>query len=371
MKNFRLSSIAISLLASIFVLCSCVNTETVEPSNPEKSNKIVINIGSPEQSQTRGDSDHSGHKLRYIAKLYQSTRVIDRKEVIEGELGNGTQRNQLVFDVEPDNYILYVFADYIPEDYVAKDYLFEDLYYWTEVSSDAIKMNAVPGLNNKDDQVNDKYFNNDNYDCFSKKITVKKEASEVVLNVTLERAVAKIRLVDTSRKKGSYKIGISQLGYIKQYGINDSTAAGLKTLTSKSSNLVELTKEFEGNEDQEIMYYYVFASKSPEPTDKLSLQVSLTDENGNNKTVLIDNIEVNQNHITTIKGSFLPEASQNNPGGDNGNSGNNNNPDDSGNSGNNGNGGENPSTKNGPIYLNLSVPSEDFTQSQNSNWNLN
>lgn len=343
-----LSLLSVASILGLFSLTSCVSTDTMEPEiKSDSSKKLILNFSTPEALTTRATD---GYKLRLSAKLYSGSlsnldgRIEKREELIYGEKGNGDVVNQVVFDVPTGyNYSILVFADYIPSSFQPDaSGRYNDYFYDTSRYKDAVTMLATPGNKNTED-ADITFFNNDNYDCFSAKQYLEiKNAEEVVFNLELKRAVAKVRLVDNSKNSGDYDLKINNINYLKSFNlINDR--GGYNSVKSSKALTLFTQKSFTGVDEQELAFFYTFASESTTAVEYPQVTLTIDDQNGNNNSLQAKNIDVKRNYITTVKGGFLPDS----------------NPKDDPGTGDN--------TKEGPIYVNMAI-STDSWQNQTSSW---
>lgn len=345
-------------IVSLTGLSGCVTTDTLEPDlNEPAGNQIVLNLA-PDEIPTRA-SDHSGHKLRYVAKLYSgsannvNTKVFIRQELIDGQPGNKGKTNQMVFEVDPGTtYTIFVFADYIPESATLSGDTYGDYYYDTNTYKDAVRMLSTPGKTNTD-KFTSEFFNNDNYDCFAITHTFSKTEKNIVLNDKLKRMVSKVRYVDNSTNNGSYTIGVKKLGYYSDLDFVNYIAKSNSSFDSDPGfTEVEVSKSKTFNSaDKEVVFFYTFTTK-PETNRNESVYMTFTTtpSSGGKQTFTTKDIAVKRNFITTVNGAFLTE--------------------DTGYQGGNG-GGEAetpPLDEDGPVYLNLGVETTEWNN-QSSSWN--
>lgn len=377
MKSLCKLSFIFSFLLGMFTFSSCVSTETMEPEMENDQNRIVLNLDSPTPDGTRADSNH---KLRYVAKLFMgyknnlSTDIYYRKEIIEGDASQGDKANQIIFDVPKGTYTIIVFADYIPVDRQKNNQGEYGDYYYDTSKKDVVTVLPTPGDKNSE-KPSASFFNNDNYDCFMGLVTIEKTEKKEICNMALQRIVSKVRFLDTSNNAGQYNIKLSKAGCYSMYDINSDIANFLENYSAN----ITLTKQMNGSTDQEILFYYTFATKDKPTKEKLNVSFSVSNNSGQNNEFSISNIEINQNYITTVRGKFLPTSpgstpgnpnnpsdpgTGENPGTDNPDNPNNpNNPDNPNTPG----GSDNPNEE-GPIYLNLSISSDPWLNST-SEWN--
>ena len=360
MKNRRYFLLPVTAVMVMSFMNSCLSTDIMEPrSGEETGHKVVINLSAPEAVKTR--AGHEGYKLRYVAKLYAGTdgaidsSVEERQELIEGEKGSGGVENQLVFNVPQDNkYIIYVFADYIPENsQPTENGYYKDYFYNTTADKNVVVMMTNPGNKNSDAIIPESFFNNDNYDCFAgvAALEEKKTSKEVKLEVELHRIVSKIRLVDTSKFSGIFNGKSSSLTFFDRYTIkqNLKNETGWNKVNYNKSLTLFDKKNFLGDEEQELFFFYSFASiDTSSPLEKPQIQFSVTDyvEITSTLSVSTGYIEVRRNCITTVKGRLLPGLTA-----------------------------EDPSlgqeeTRDGPIILDMSTSKEDW-ENMETTWTSN
>lgn len=353
MKSITLSLLSIAALLS---LNSCVSTDILEPESSQDTEKrLVLNLTAPAEAATRAQD---GYKLRYTAKLYSgndgnaNTLEVQRQELIDGETGPGGVENQLVFYVpEGYQYTIFVFADYIPESFEPKSTtgLYDDYFYDTAMDSkNVMKMLPTPG-NKKINELSPSFFNNDFYDCFGGVAVLeeKKTSKEVRFDLELYRLVSKVRFVDTSSLSGSIDVKLASFKYLQGYTLrnnkNYETGGFLETYTFKNNLTIFRNKDFTGEEEQEILFFYTFASIGS--TEKPGIELILTDYINQTEanSIYVDKIDVKRNHITTVKGNLLPGLAADDPNQDQ------------------------DENKNGPIILNMTTSKEDW-QKDETTW---
>lgn len=376
----------LSLWVLFGALSSCVSTEPVDPSSGSDDKvPLVLNLKMDEAASTRAEANHSGFKLRYIAKMFEGSfanlnSVKERKEMIAAG-----DANQMVFYVDPNQtYSFIVYADYIPSDTQKNsDNEYGDYYYDTHTNKDMVTMLTSPKGNFSDVTVD--FFNNDNYDFFAGAVQIEKRDETIIRDVVLKRRVAKVRFVDNSTNSGVYTISVSSFRHIRNFTIDDGSTNAM-TPTQHDQQLVVSPNKFVSNSgDKEVLFFYTFAHEYAD-NSLTALTMNVSSDNGVSQKIEANNIPLQMNYITTVKGKLLPDSSgSNNPGGnDNPGSGGSNNPggdgpgtenpgsgnDNPGTGGDNpGTGGDNPGTggddnpgNDGPsdpslgaIYLNLSM----------------
>ena len=359
MKNIKLAILSLATPIAFLTLSSCVDTETLEPETTGKGlTPVVLNLTAPADAQTRADD---GYKLRYTAKLYSgsntqpNTEVVQRQEMIDGDVSERGVQNQMLFYVEPGSlYVIYVFADYIPETTEANATgLYKDYFYDTSsLPYGTYKMLSTPGNKNTND-VSDLFFNNDKYDCFGAavELTDKKTDKEVSLNAELRRLVSKVRLVDKSQFSGSYDGKLSKIYYLCQYTLDPIKSKETGWNKVSSTKKIDLLKnvEFKGAEEQELLFFYTFASIATQSAEFPEIELTLTDHVNPAlvNSIATGNIIVQRNHITTVKGKLLPGIPADDPNGDV------------------------EETRDGPIILNMSIANEDWINDLESDWKSN
>lgn len=357
------------------ILCgmsACMETDVVNPNgNQPKGEKIVLDLSSESMGLTRADANHV---LRYKATLFlgspsnvqKNTR--ETKELIE----DSQATNQIIFNVETGkDYVIYVFADYIPKENVRADGQNIDQYYDTSMPDNALgryTMLTTPG-NATSLAISADFFNNDNYDCFYGYVSGNKPEEEVRHDMKLTRAVGKVVIGDISGNKGTFDVSVSKLGIYRYFDVvKDMTNAngrGSYYDNSGFSNMVithdkNIANGGSDSAPQELFYFYAFANGKDNSNKTYAfLTFNLKGSDVAEKTYVIsDNvIQVQKNFITTLKGNFVVSNSGNN-GNNGGNTGNGGNDDNGGNSGDN-TGGDNTGggtgSKAGPVILDLST----------------
>ena len=322
MKNLSTGLLALSALLA---LNSCVSTTTLEPEPAEKGKtSLVFNLLPDEEAATRADN-HDGYKLRYIATLYsgRATNITQsvtpqRKEIIDGEISSLGNKNQLIFDVDRDNYYtLIVFADYIPSDYKYNEEKggYDDYFFnTTDFGREVIQMLSYPGDKNslKDNKIielSPDFFNNDNYDCFGGVAVTPypKTEEKIELNLQLYRMVAKVRFEDITEMSGKLDVVINGLTYYSRFSLRENAddASAYADVSINTTNVkLSTNKDFKGEEKQEIFYFYTFASSDKSQTPKINF--TLTDSKGENKDIDVKVIPVKRNQITTVRGYLFP-----------------------------------------------------------------
>lgn len=325
MKRIKLATLfsCASLLTA--GLTSCVSTETLEPSSQTNDmERIVLNLTADHEENTRAEVNHEGYKLRYSAILYntsfnnlaQATRK-ERQEILEGDKSSEGEENQIIFHAPKGTYTIIVYADYIPESYDKIEGEYGDYFYDTHTDRDRVKILRTPGNNTTEDVSND-FFNNDNYDFFCTVIgDIVKGEEKVTKSTTLNRSVAKVRVVDTSDFSGVYSLEINNLSSNVFYRL--STSAAYEGFGKPDKNnyewKTERNQQLDDNGEKELFFYYSTAIKNAnkDSDNTMNLKVKCTKENGEkgeNYEKIFDNltIPVQKNYITTIKGKFLPSS---------------------------------------------------------------
>lgn len=352
------------ILAVSSIMCSCVATETLEPLK-EKGEQIVINLSVPENDATRASADH---KLRYTAKLfYGSKGNVDENTMQKKELIEGTkEKNQIIFDVpEGETYTIVVFADYIPTENIGADGTNKDCYYNTSISNTNVEMLTTPG-NAASMAVSPEFFNNDNYDCFFACVQVEKTKLKVVCDLELQRAVAKVRFLDSTSAAGNFNIAVTKLGYLKTLELmNDQSLRDPNYTSFKSFAEVDPgAKSFsDGSAEKEVLFYYTFADPQSSSPQYSYIKFTVTDNEAH--SYVFDpgdgKIEIKRNFITTVRSNFLGTKSSGTGGDDNpsgpGNTTDPTDPTDPSGPGDSSGSGDD---EYGPIYLNLSISSESW-----------
>lgn len=288
-------------------LSSCISSEVIDmPESPDSSsNEIVLRVSAPDATKTR--SNHTGYKLRYVAKIFSSTSAnqatgltfIAKKEIIEGVVKD----NEITFSVTPEyNYTILVFADYIPETNTLTDGTYGDYFYDTKGTTEEIKFK---GTDQTKSNIDLNFFNNDNLDCFSAARTIYKKAERYDIDdLKLERAVAKIRFVDTSNNDlSNVSTTVSQIAYLQTF--QQAADNGVDFKSTKITD-IKLTPKSD-NADRELFYYYTLAPKSQTSLQDLTFKVTSGD-NSKEYKLEAGNVPARKNYITTIKSAFVPSS---------------------------------------------------------------
>lgn len=302
----------LTILFSIFCLwlTSCVSREIIDGPEPtEASNdEIVLHLSAPESAKTR--SDHNGYKLRYVVKLFSNNvgsglKFEQRKDIIEGE----TTKNEITFVAKPGPYKVMVFADYIPEETKKNGEIYEDCFY--DTSSEVYDNITLKGTDEEHTKIDEKFFNNDNLDCFSdvKEVTKKEGEQAKVETYNIPRAVSKVRFIDDTPDKSldNVKINIYQIAYCSEFAMQTGTAApSSDRKLTKQETFVSLEIIPRQEDDKELFCFYTFGPSSQENIDnKIKFDVIL-DENKSPFEYGESYIPIRKNYITTIKGKFIP-----------------------------------------------------------------
>lgn len=300
------------LSMGIISLSSCISTEEVKSSQKQEPSKaVVLNLNAPKEASTRADDSHL---LRYTAKLFigspsnidQST--MQRKELVEGFKGELGNENQIVFYLDPNTqYTIYIFADYVPKDKVNLAGGASDYYYNTTLANDQYRMYTNAGKNYT--EIGEDFFNNDHYDCFIAMVSDAKNEGKNEHNVTLKRAVSKVRFVDTSKNTGVYNITGSSLKqcYIITAAQGTIGAMGDETYRFSGLSIADKKDLTSSEEEKELFYYYTFANSGINSTTNNIVFNIKGEDNSFDKTYEIKNIQARQNYVTTVKGLFLSD----------------------------------------------------------------
>ncbi|MCH5224258.1 MAG: hypothetical protein J1E82_09475 [Muribaculaceae bacterium] len=306
-----------SLLISSVGFSACVSTDIEQPGQPikEYGDQLVINLQTPKHPATRADNTH---KLRYTAKVYHLLNGTDidlssvqRKEIIDN--GNSQENNVIVFKVDPDEkYRVFIFADYIPVESNLNDRgEYTDYYYNTHINSDYIAMNVTPG-NTSSSKIDRAFFNNDYYDCFSYSDTVHKTILKKELNCTLQRATAKIRVIETSENKNNFaNLTFQAVPFVSQFNLTTGECM-LSQSSTQGLSSIQLN-EFGNDDENELFYFYTLAGGKNSDTKHLErLKFTVTNLQGKTTETEIEaqKIPIQKNFITTIKGNFVAEEVQ-------------------------------------------------------------
>lgn len=296
---------------------SCVSTETVEPDSPkgQESGEVVINIKAPSDGETRADANY---KLRYVAKVFDGGNInnlgnlVMRKEIAGSDVSENNVANQIIFKVDPGySYTILVFADYIPAGNSYTDdakTMYQDCFYNTSMKFGTTSVPKVVWMRTTPESDAEKlskdFFFNDNYDCFYGYKSFKKTEDEVVIDMTLERAVALVEFRDISNYTGKYTISIDKkgIGYRPQFNMSPP---------SITSETIEQSLMFDNSvatTGQDVLSYYVFADDSEGQT--ISATFTVIPENGEAQKFTVNHIPVKRNYKTVVRGSYLEKKAE-------------------------------------------------------------
>ncbi len=297
MKFFANTLSVLSVVALIF--SGCASTSTVDaPDSPETPSDVIsFTLNAPTIS-TRADATHT---LRYTARLFKQNdksgefEFLQKKQILEG-----SSTSTLVFEgVETGEYAIYIFADYVPAGTQAlADGSYPDFYYDTTQTQEVSMRTFGPEI-----------INNDHYDCFAKYITLTKNEEEVHSVISLPRVVAKVRVIEESVTDGraASSISLTQFPIFTHYKIKNATPSEPYNypLGNVTEGKWDLTPPPAGQ--NELFYFYTFAPYNrTETLSYLAFTVSADGLSDVNTNIQSGKIEVRQNYITTLKGSFIP-----------------------------------------------------------------
>ena len=304
----KLFSVAVFL--SVLFLTSCVSTEITEPvseSLKEENSRLVLTMSAPAEVSTRA---MEGYKLRYIAKIFsgytkQNWQLIQRQEIIDGENDN----NEVVFSVPADaNYSIIVFADYIPQEYTkSSDGTYKDYFYNTKSNQKNVILRTTPGSDSQ--TVSPQFFNNDGYDCFYGMEKLRKEAPEVVVNMTLKRVAAQVKFEDISENEGEATVKVNKLGVRKQLDFDESpvTTSPSSSEADKSLGNILIAEDVDINPDMKDVFYFYTLADLITAKQYVSVEFSVTKGEIVSDPFTVTEIPVKSNFRTIVKGSYLPD----------------------------------------------------------------
>jgi len=270
-------SFLLSILPAIFA-GSCTSTDVIEPEPPEaKSDIITLNLSAPEAfSFPATRAAHEGHQLRYVAQLYHKNELNQTVRLARKELlASAGNLISFVASEGTGEYTVTLFADYIDEGATPNENgYYPDKYYNTQEEGDYIEM-LTPTIAGK------KIYpvNNDNYDCFALKHTIKKTGEAYNQDLTLKRSVSKIIFQDKgstgSRKDGVYGIKLTKLSFMNQYSF--SVGYSIKSNDDDNLNIEDLHTN-----DNVLFYFYTFPAaigndKSSKSFNTISFDIIPTD----------------------------------------------------------------------------------------------
>ncbi len=323
-KNIKhLTSIMTICLPALLIGCltaittGCSSTDVIDqPNNTEsKGQTITLNISCPDAAtSTRADNDHV---LRYSAILYtgktlQEGTLFERQEAIV----TAEESKTFTFEVPEDDYSYIVFADYIPAtSQPNSNDLYDDKYYNTEDPREKIYMRSFIDFStygNGNTKVDEKCFNNENYDCFAYfNQGITKGAEEVNEEITLERIVCRVAFkssTDMPENTSIKNITFTKFDFFGTHTITDKSIS-IQHAGASSLNLSKFTLENPAyTETGELFFFYTFAS--PKTGQEVSLlqfefTVNFDDESTYTNTVDAETIKPTPNHKITVIGPFL------------------------------------------------------------------
>lgn len=309
-KCNRFFNLSFLFLAGIF-LNGCTQTEVEQGlTEKERGKEITLSLSSPSEAATRADANH---KLRYIAKLFKGgyndvngVKFLERKEAIATD-GKST----IVFSVPEGDYSVLIFADYIPSSTNANSQgFYEDKYYDTSSETETIRMRAFT-TGQSDELLHFHCINNDNYDAFSGYTgIISKGPQKEERNITLTRCVSKVRFISSTNPTSTVnQIKFSKFSYCDVYMQYAGTALIEREYDHMKLSNYSLSG-MSNSSNNELFYFYTFASKSESTLKEFSFIVSF---NGTNNTYPVelgfDKVFCRQNYITTVNGAFLASES--------------------------------------------------------------
>lgn len=263
----RWSAMAAGILFLAGSSGSCTSTEVIQPEPPADSNTISIAVSTPEALPgTKADGAHTGMKLRYTAKLFKgdtppgapaqdpaNEKFVARQEIVPEESGTNT----FVFTAEQGKYCVAIFSDYIDAS-ATKDENghYTDKYYDTTSTTDYTNMLA---FHSKDGHVEyNNLINNEDFDCFYALHKLTKDINVYETDVTLTRAVCKIRLCTSSNVLyGVDKIELTKMSYLSEFS-HINKGSGIQNNVEDGC----LPEAFapNGGADNELFWFYSFGS---------------------------------------------------------------------------------------------------------------
>lgn len=294
---------ALLFSATILILLGgCSSTEIIDsPQEPAKKGKtITLSLSAPENASTRAGSDH---KLRYVAKLASgklddaSFKLQERKESIVSEGENTT----ITFSVEEGEYMIILFADYIPNNSTPDEHnCYPDYYYNTNYTDKPFIID-----------IKSFELNNDNMDCFGNVIKVKKGPEQVTKEVSLKRLVSKIRLISTTgldANKEIDNISYSKIPYYPDFNLEEGggfviSSKPISYSSANSNNFIHIDEN--NKEEYELFYFYSLADKNGNLLSEFDFTFNFKDNTSLPRHIDSGIITSKRNTITTIKGDFL------------------------------------------------------------------
>lgn len=292
--------IFIFLMVTILI-AACSSTDVEQPSpEPAASDDLVITISTPDTytfPTSRADAaDHAGHVLRFTAKLYDLSATGNTTADVPGDdkgllrtveqlATNGS--NKIVFSgVDPDEYFITLFADYIEEGATPDaNGHYPDKYYAVS-SADKGRINLIAKANEA--------INNHNLDCFrfTSGIFTKEANTQKLFTATLKRCVSRVEVIANGEGNiaALKDITINTCGVRDSYAITAANSGVDKDLKPTGSfSAVDATSRL-------LFFFYTFNTG-----------------NGLNATTFTLNPEpgykfANEGKCTIGSGTIVPEA---------------------------------------------------------------
>ena len=258
MKAINYKHIVLGLLGLVTMLSSCTETDEI-PAIVGDRQHVTFSLSTGSQAQTRATGT-----LRYVMAVYDASGT--NKVVAEQEFGSSTFAVRLA----PGTYTCLFWADYGSTNYNA-----------TNLKSVALQ-DAATEL--------DAFF-------AKKDITV---SSGAAVNVTLNRAVAKVVLKETDRLEAG-TIAVKYDGF-KGFDVSNGTGHNSSTLTKTLSFASVITGS--AASPTEVGSFLLLAN----PTERVLNDFKVKYNSESEKT--ITNVPVQANYVTNINGKFSENVNQ-------------------------------------------------------------
>lgn len=308
-------------LASFAILAlafgACTSTDIVDDPATSANNTISLSVASPDAyafPMTRVDN---GLKLRYVAKLYEGKTANESKFIARKELVSGENNNMIIFtNVEEGTYFVTLFADYIPANSTATDGCYPDCFYDTQEVTENVRLMPFDKTGEIGTPTLRTPINNDNYDCFALTRIVNKKAEVYEENLTLKRAVSKIRVISTEGKEhGVESIRIKEFDVLNVYSFSQGCANfHLKNPEISNPVLPVQTKEdyaftpsnIDNAGTKTLFYFYSFGG--PGNISLSNISFTIKGKNGfeyPERNIPSGTLKITPNNIYNVKGGFL------------------------------------------------------------------
>ena len=248
------------LPAALFLTAGCSSTDVVPAADPASS-LVTLNVSAPGAyifgAESRADDSY---KLRLVAALYPSPASeavfpIETRELIYNPAGT-----ILSFEIaESGNYLVTVFADYLPVATTADGSgHFADYYYDT-----ASQPGTVTVKGDKTD-----FFNNEMRQCFAGKIAFEKGTATLTKDLTLRRPVSRIEISAPGDNVETLvsRVDVTRCSHLDRYcftldgsEITGSVASADASAAAPKDITIANVQSALAPDGKKLLFYYTFA----------------------------------------------------------------------------------------------------------------